>query len=164
LLDRLESYLVGIVLEFRRLLGNFKVENLSFFVSFDEVVASMEFIFYDGFAVLSPQAFGVGLFGLFWVHLANHFLPLGDGVSLCSIGVDQDHDTTLSAHHVSENILKVGLVFMLVEEVDDFLFEQFPLHHILDGQLIALLDDAHHLFQSLGLEDGVRLDDGQGEG
>ena len=123
LLNRLESDLVRIVLEFRWLLGYFKVEYLSLFVSFDQIVASVELIFYYTFSIFASKALRIGFFGLFWVHSTHHFFPFYYRVTLTSISIDQYHHATFSAHHILEYIFKVWLIFMLVEEIDDLFFE-----------------------------------------
>ncbi len=53
---------------------------------------------------------------------------------------------------------------MFVEEVDDFLFEEFALEHIFDCEFFGVLYFGDYLFYFFGLEDGVWLDDGDGEG
>lgn len=62
------------------------------------------------------------------------------------IGIDQDHDAALSALHVPEYVLKIGLVLVLVEEVGDLLSEEFPLKHVFDGEFIGLFDEGDHFF------------------
>jgi len=53
---------------------------------------------------------------------------------------------------------------VFVIKINDFLSKQLALEHIFDGQLFAVLDAGDDLFESLGLENGVWLDDGDGEG
>lgn len=76
------------------------MEDFSLFVGFDQIVAAMKFVLYEGFAVFSSEIVGWCFFGLFWVHGSYNFFPLGDGVALSSIGIDEYHNTALSAHHI----------------------------------------------------------------
>lgn len=49
---------------------------------------------------------------------------------------------------------------MFVKQIDDFLFQKFPLKHILDGQLIRTFDFCNYLFKFGRLKNSIRLDDG----
>lgn len=133
LLNGLEGDLVGVVYKFGGFLGDSEIEDFPFFVGFYQIIAPVKLVFDDAFPVLSPEGVGVVFLGFFGVHGPDHGFPFGDGVTLTAVGVDQDHHAALPALHVAEYVFEVGFVFVLVEQVDDFFFEQFPLEHVLNG-------------------------------
>lgn len=132
LLNGLQSYLVRVVCEFWRLLGYLEIEYFSLLISFNQVVTPVKLVLYNTFTIFSPEAFGVDLFCLLWIHISNHRFPFEDRITFASISINQDHNAALSTLHVSENILKVGHIFVLIEEIDNFFLEQLSLKHILD--------------------------------
>ena len=69
--------------------------------------------------------------------MSYKFLPLDDRISLAAFSIDQHHNAGLSTHHVPEYIFKIRFIFMFVEEINDFFFEQLALEHILDDQLLG---------------------------
>ena len=143
---------------------DFEVEDLPFLISFDQVIASMQLIFDGSFAVLAPQRVRIAFFSFFWVHSPYYSFPLGDRISFATISVDKDHHEAFPAHHVPQNVLEVGLIFVFIEDVDDLFFEEFPLEHIFDGELFPVFDEVYDLLEFFGLEDCVRFDNGNCEG
>lgn len=164
LMDWLQGYLVGVVAEFWWLLGYFEVEYFPFFVCLVDGIASMEFVANEGFSILSSQTFRVALLCLFGIHGANDFFPFGNGITLWILSINEDHNAAFSTHHVDDDIFEVWFVFMFVEQINDFFFEELSLEHIFDGELSSLLDQINHRLLFLWVEDSVGFYYGNCEG
>lgn len=64
--------------------------------------------------------------------MSNKFFPLDDRISLAALSIDQYHYAGLSTHHVPQYIFKIWFIFMFVEEINNFFFEQLALEHVLN--------------------------------
>jgi hypothetical protein len=122
------------------------LEDLPLLIGLHQAIAAMELVFYYCFTVFCPQRLGICFLCLFWVHQADHLLPLEDRISVGAVGVDQDHHAALAAEHVPQDIFEIGFVLMLIVEVDDFLLQQLPLEHVLDCKFFRSLDLPNDFF------------------
>ena len=81
---------------------------------------------------------------------------------MCTIGIDQDHYTTLSGPDVVAKIFKVIFGLMFIEEVFDFFLTKLALEHVVDGKEFRVFDECQNLIKFGRIEDSVGLDDGDG--
>lgn len=109
-----------------------EIKDFSLFVCLDQIITAVKLVLYYGFTVFPSQTLRIGLLSLLWIHMANKFLPLNNGITLASFSINQKHYTTLSTHHIPQYVLKIWFILMLVEEIDDFFSEQLALKHVLD--------------------------------
>ena len=63
------------------LLWNRQIEYVSLFIGLHKIITTVELILYDTCTILPPQTLRVALLSFLRAHMANHILPLDNGIS-----------------------------------------------------------------------------------
>jgi hypothetical protein len=104
-------------------LRNLKLEYFTFFVGFDEIIASMELIFYYRFPIFTPQRLCIRFLRLFRIHIPNHLLPFHNGIPFSLVRIDEYHNAAFPTHHIPQQILEIGFILMFIKEINDFFLQ-----------------------------------------